>query len=607
MTTYQALTNGAPTGGLNPWIDSLVWGGRWSDSDGGTTTVGYGFMSGQGSLEGELFSGREWSASEKEFLRAAFVSWEAVANIDFVEVASAAATISYWLTDSIGENVLGLHQVPGTGTASPLYGIFNPNMSSWNSQGLSQGGYAFGTLIHEIGHGIGLAHPHDGGGSSDATIFPGVSSDRGSYGDYNLNQGIFTTMSYNSGWAIQFPAHNAEGDGVGYGWEGTPMALDIAAIQTIYGANTTYASGNNSYALPQMNASGTFWRCIWDTDGIDELTNEHSVIGSTINLNAASLSGSNAGGYVSYANGILGGFTIASGVLIENAVGGSGNDTLVGNSANNRLTGNLGDDTLIGGAGDDIAIYAASSAASKSTYSSETFYIRGSARQIGSDTLRSIELAQFTDLRLETSWFSKTDALTSAQKGSLVELYIASFNRAPDAIGLNYWGGRLYDGMSLAEIARSFFVQSETVAAYPSSMSNQTFVTTVYNNVLSRAPDTEGLNYWAREIDTGSISRDVFLLAIINGAKASSGSATDRQTLANKVAVGNHFAFDEGLNNTTWGIDVMDSVTHLASTVTAANALTDRYSDAIGTGASSLGMPMSLMGIDANEPVPHLM
>jgi hypothetical protein len=157
--------------------------------------------------------------------------------------------------------------------------------------------------------------------------------------------------------------------------------------------------------------------------------------------------------------------------------------------------------------------------------------------------------------------------------------------------------------MTLPEIAKSFFVQPETVAAYPSSMATRTFVTTVYNNVLSRAPDTDGLNYWVREIDTGNISKDVFLLAIINGAKASTGSAIDRATLANKVTVGEYFAFDKGINNATWGIDVMDSVTSVASTVTAANALTDSYSAAIATGtSSSSAMLAGLPNLNATDP-----
>lgn len=287
--------------------------------------------------------------------------------------------------------------------------------------------------------------------------------------------------------------------------------------------------------------------------------------------------------------------------------GGADDDTLDGGAGNDTLIGGSGNDIFIGGDGTDLTIYQArSSFFSVGTYEGFLLVV-GNLSSFGTDAIDTVESVSFSDLTFETSWFFKTDALTSSQSDSLVELYIASFNRAPDAIGLNYWGGRLYDGMILPEIARSFFVQPEAVAAYPSTMFTRALVTTVYNNVLSRAPDTEGLNYWVREIDTGNVSKDLFLLAIINGAKASTGSATDRQTLANKVTVGNHFTFGEGLNNTTWGIDVMDSVASASSTVTAANALTNSYSDTISTGASSLAMPMSLIGIDANDPMPTLM
>jgi Ca2+-binding RTX toxin-like protein len=60
------------------------------------------------------------------------------------------------------------------------------------------------------------------------------------------------------------------------------------------------------------------------------------------------------GGWISYAFGVHGGFTIANGVTIENATGGSGNDVLIGNSASNILNGHLGADAMSGGAGDDM-------------------------------------------------------------------------------------------------------------------------------------------------------------------------------------------------------------------------------------------------------------
>ena len=78
-------------------------------------------------------------------------------------------------------------------------GVFNTAGFGWTTSSLVQGGYGFVTIIHELRHGMGLAHPHDNGGTS--TIFPGIS---GAYdtGAYNLNQGVYTTMSYIDGWHL---------------------------------------------------------------------------------------------------------------------------------------------------------------------------------------------------------------------------------------------------------------------------------------------------------------------------------------------------------------------------------------------------------------------
>ncbi len=74
-----------------------------------------------------------------------------------------------------------------------------------------------------------------------------------------------------------------------------------------------------------------------------------------IDLLAATLDYSpTGGGVVSYVDGVWGGYTIAHGVVIENAVGGAGNDTLLGNAAANLLSGGLGNDTLIGRDGNDL-------------------------------------------------------------------------------------------------------------------------------------------------------------------------------------------------------------------------------------------------------------
>ena len=151
--------------------------------------------------------------------------------------------------------------------------------------------------------------------------------------------------------------------------------------------------------------------------------------------------------------------------------------------------------------------------------------------------------------------------------------------------------------MTLQDIAQSFFDQPETIAAYPSTMFTRDFVTTVYNNVLSRSPDTAGLNYWVGELGNGHISKNSFLLAIINGAQASTGSAIDRQTLANKELVGAHYAIYQGLNNSTiWAKDVMSGVSDLSSSVDSAYAKIDGYA-VTASSSSTSDLIIKLVGV----------
>lgn len=154
---------------------------------------------------------------------------------------------------------------------------------------------------------------------------------------------------------------------------------------------------------------------------------------------------------------------------------------------------------------------------------------------------------------------------------NVTKLYVATFNRAPDAGGLNYWVNDA--GLQLEQIAQSFFDQSETQEAYPPSSSNRDFVEAVYQNLFNRASESDGLAYWVAELDSGRIEKSVFIQAVINGAQNTEEYGNDATILTNKTTVGLAFA-DEGLNDTTDAKEIMLGVTDNESTVTAT---LDRY------------------------------
>ncbi|MGO4523733.1 M10 family metallopeptidase [Microvirga sp. 2MCAF35] len=337
----------------NAYVDSLIWGGSAWDITRGPIKVWFGqsadfaaasAVHGPSDILTSGASAQNWTDTEKSAFDYAAQVYESVCGLTFEFASSAAdADIVWWKTGLAGDT-LGLHELPDN---EQVWGYFDPAAPTWNS--FYFGGDALNTVLHELGHGMGLAHPHDGGTDEDATTFPGV-KDSFSTGQNGLNQGIWTIMSYNTGW-----------DGAGYdptyGNQAGLGAFDIAALQTLYGKNMETGQGNDVYALPTWNGyvDERGWYCLWDSGGQDTITAARAYAGVVIDLRPATLlqGDPHAGGFVSRENGVAGGYTIANGVTVENAFGGRYADRLQGNSTANLLKGNGGNDTLLGGAGDD--------------------------------------------------------------------------------------------------------------------------------------------------------------------------------------------------------------------------------------------------------------
>ena len=211
------------------------------------------------------------------------------------------------------------------------------------------GAWGFQAYIHETGHALGLDHPGAYNGGS-----PTYANDA----EYAQDSLQYTIMSYFT--ASNTGADWVASDGKSY-YAQTPMLDDIMVIQAMYGAETTTRTGNTVYGF-NSNADRSVYDfsvnkhpvlAIWDSGGIDTLDLSGFSTASVISLIPGTFSNCDA---------MTSNIAIARNCWIENATGGSGNDTitgndlaniLIGNGGNDTITGGLGNDTLIGGAGAD--------------------------------------------------------------------------------------------------------------------------------------------------------------------------------------------------------------------------------------------------------------
>ena len=233
------------------------------------------------------------------------------------------------------------------------------------------GTYEFATMIHELGHALGLKHAHESGGVGDLAL----PASRDSL-EYSI-------MTYSSYALPEGEAHPGYYTNETYGFPQTYMMYDIAALQTMYGADFTFRATNTVYTWSptsgetfvdgigqgapgrgQGASANRIFLTIWDGGGKD--TYDFSNYVAPIKANLAPGEFVRAGtlqraylGDGHYARGNIFNALQFEGdgrSLIENAIGGFGNDTLIGNTAANTLKGGPGRDILNGLQGKDVLV-----------------------------------------------------------------------------------------------------------------------------------------------------------------------------------------------------------------------------------------------------------
>ena len=281
-------------------------------------------------------------------------------------------------------------------------------------------------------------------------------------------------------------------------------------------------------------------------------------------------------------------------------------DELTGTPWNDTLIG-LGDDDFIdGGAGEDLAVYAGDRDQYSIRILGDAIRIEDRSGAAGNDQVSNVEALQFDDQTWDLDRFVDLAGLSPADLTQFVEMYIAYFNRAPDAEGLFFWGSALNNGTSLEEIAALFFDQTETRLLYPEGTTTGEFVMSVYGNVLGRAIDQAGFDFWVQVLDAGDVDRPTFMLEILQGAKAPAPDgasqefidqkAADVAYLSDKTDLGTYFSVILGMSDVTDARGTMALFDGTPASLTAAkDAIDAAYADALD--ADDGEFLLSLVGV----------
>ena len=548
--------------------------------------------------------------TQKQLVRDVLAMYASIANITFTEVSSqSSADIRFGTSNQAGLSSGITYTSVNTDGSLRLTDVFLNNTANGSSQSatatLSPGGYGYLTLIHEIGHALGLKHPgnYDAGGDSVSPPFLPVAFDNAK----------FTVMSY---------LDNVNSTT----YQSTPALIDIAALQYLYGTNTTdtgsahtFTFNNSSAFVSSLLARGS--NDIIDirdqtvaskifmlpgslssigigSDGAPARNNvaipfneklfgvidgpaADLIVGNTLNNMFYGFAGANTidggGGSDTLAlsatstsfntavDGQLGNLEFISASTATAAVtidahqqtealtiqGSAYGDSIVASAGGGAINGGAGNDTLTGGAGDDIAAYSGKrSNYSTALVSAGHYTVLDKLGGSGKDTLTNIDDIRYSDGMENLNVATDAKLLSTSQLNSLTELYIAFFNRVPEASGLDYWIKQLAGGESLTQIVKSFYeagVQYSSQTGFSSSMTDQDFINIFYKNVLGRSQgaDTDGLAYWNGKLAEGSSTRWSLAQDILNSAHTFKNDATwgwVADLLDNKVSVGKYNA-----------------------------------------------------------------
>jgi Ca2+-binding RTX toxin-like protein len=332
-------------------VDAVLAGNdiRWGEASQGNASAAmtFSFMSALPTYADPAVDGNNFSVmtgEQKSAIRKILTMLSSQFDLVFTEVTDSGSSYGQLRFGNNAQgNTVGYAYYPDTSLGDNAGDLYINNVAEASqTTGVIEGSNAYSTLIHEIGHTLGLKHPGDYNAAEGA--------------DSSANEGPFLTGAEDSE-LYSIMSYTQQSQGL----ERISLApYDYAALSYLYNAKPIN-TGDDVYTLTDQ--SGRYVQTIFDSDGIDTLDASGMHTPVTLNLNAAAPGTLSSAGLTSSGQAAVNNLSLGLNTAIERARGGSADDKLIANSGDNVLSGNagndilvgqLGSDTMIGGAGSDI-------------------------------------------------------------------------------------------------------------------------------------------------------------------------------------------------------------------------------------------------------------